>query len=139
MLFCLLKQKAAIYEIKTDNCLYKLPKKAKSILEELTFKDLRLRVKLEKTGSRRLNEHCTLTIPDSDLKVYRVADAQESDLMKMEPRMPRRDATFTWAPRRWRELTEEQATKAVMKGENLQVQGIAGTGKRIMYYVWLSN
>ena len=43
MLYCLRKQKAVICEIKTDSCLYKLPRKAKSILEELTFKDLRLR------------------------------------------------------------------------------------------------
>jgi hypothetical protein len=49
--------------------------------------------------------------------------------MKMEPQMPRRSATFTWAPRRWRDLSEELATKAVLNGENLLVQGVAGTGK----------
>jgi len=129
MLYCLKKQKAVIYEIKTDSCLYKPGKKAKGILEELTFKELRLRDKFEKSGMKRLNEHCTLSIPDCDLRVYRVTDAQQSDLMKMDPQMPRRDATFTWAPRRWRELSEEQATKAVLNGANLFVQGIAGTGK----------
>ena len=118
-----------INEIKTDSVLYKLPSKAQGVLEELTFKDLRLRDRFEKSGSKRLNEHCTLTLADSDLKVFRVADAQERDLMRMNPHVPQRDSSFTWAPRRWRELSEEEATKAVLSGENLAIMGIPGVGK----------
>ena len=42
MIFCLAKQKATIYEIKTDSVLYKLKKKA-DVLQGLTFKDLKVR------------------------------------------------------------------------------------------------
>ena len=49
--------------------------------------------------------------------------------MKMEPLMPKRNATFTWAPRRRRDLSQDDATKAVMHGESICVHGIAGVGK----------
>ena len=92
------KAKVVLFEVDTDSVLHKLLKKA-SILEDLTLKGLRLRDKLERTGSQQLNEHCTLAIADSDLPVYRVTDARESDLMKMELQMPKRNATFIWPPR----------------------------------------
>ena len=43
--------------------------------------------------------------------------------------MPKHSATFTWAPRRWRDLSEDDATQAVLNGESIFVRGIAGVGK----------
>ena len=97
MLYCLRKQKAVIYEIKTDSCLYRPQKRAKPVLEEMTFKCLHVRDIFEPAGGhRRLDQHFTPLLPDSDQKVYRVADAEEKDLMKMNPDMPKRNAVITW-------------------------------------------
>ena len=71
MLFCLQKQKATIYEIKTDSVLYKLKKKA-DVLQKLTFKDLKVRERFE--AKKCLNQFYDPSIPDSDLPVYRVAE-----------------------------------------------------------------
>ena len=50
MLYVLKRQRATIYELKTDSVLYHPTKKAKSILEEIEFKDLRLRDMFDKPG-----------------------------------------------------------------------------------------
>ena len=68
MLFCLHKQKATIYEIKTDSVLYKLKKKAGDLCRSLTFKDLKVRERFE--AKNCLNQFYDPLIPDSDLPVY---------------------------------------------------------------------
>ena len=130
MLYCLRKQRASIYELKTDSCLYKPQKRTKPVLEELTFKGLHVRDIFEPGhGHKRLDEYFTPTSPDSDEKVYRVADAEEKDLMKMKTAMPKRDSVISWRPIKWKDLTEEQATKEVLEGSSLCILGIAGVGK----------
>ena len=47
ILCCLQKQKAIIYEIKTDSCLYKLPNRATEVLKDTAFRDLMPREKFE--------------------------------------------------------------------------------------------
>ena len=92
MLYCLQKQKATIYEIKTDSVLYKLKKKA-DVLQTLTFKDLKVRERFE--AKNCLNQHYDPLIPDSDWPVYRVAEACERDLLKMDPKMPTRNQALS--------------------------------------------
>ena len=58
-----------------------------------------------------------------------MADAAEKDLMKMKAEMPKRNEVMTWWPIKWRELTEEDATREVLEGGSLYICGIAGTGK----------
>ena len=126
MLYCLQKQKAIIYEIKTDSVLYKLKKKA-DVLQSLTFKDLKVRERFE--ANNCLNQHYDPLIPDSDLPVYRVAGACERDLLKMDPKMPTRNQALSLPAMVWNDLTPEDAERCVIQGGNLLVQGIAGTGK----------
>ncbi|MDP7069711.1 MAG: HNH endonuclease, partial [Candidatus Peribacteraceae bacterium] len=116
MLYCLRKQRAVIYEVKTDSVLYKPGKKPKHVLEDITFKDLHVRDIFEPAGQVRLDQHFTPALPDSDLLVYRAADAEDKDLMKMKPDLPKRDTIMTWCPIKWRELTEEEAEREVLEG-----------------------
>ena len=76
-----------------------------------------------------MDQHFTPLLPDSDQKVYRVADVVEKDLMKIKAEMPKRNAVITWWPVKWRELPEETATREVLEGGSLYICGIAGTGK----------
>ena len=132
MLYCLRRQRATIYEIKTDSCLYRPLKRAKPILEELTFNKLHVRDIFEpaEAGQMRLDQLYTPLLSDSELLVYKVEDATERDLMKMNPAPPKRHTEpLTWWPLTWRELTEEDATAEVLSGRSLYIKGIAGVGK----------
>ena len=113
MLFCLQKQKATIYEIKTDSVLYKLKKKA-DVLQSLTFKDLKVCGRFE--AKNCLNQHYDPLIPDSDWPIYRVQKACERDLLKMDPQMPKRTQTMSLPDMAWKDLTPEEAERRVLQG-----------------------
>ena len=102
-------------------------RKSQDVLASLTFKDLRLRERFESNNC--LNQFHDLTIPDCDFPVYKVAEATEKDLLKMDPQMPKRSQTMSLPEMHWRDLDEGEAERRVLQGENLFVNGIAGTGK----------
>jgi hypothetical protein len=80
-------------------------------------------------GQRRLDEYCSMSVPASDELVFRVADATERDLLKMNPGRPARAALYEHRPPSMREVDEGEARRLVINGENLLVEGIAGVGK----------
>ncbi len=130
MLYCLKRQRAICYELKTDSVLYRPLKRARTdALETLRFRDLRLRERFEPCGQRRLNEYCSLPLADSEDLVFRVADAVERDLLRMNPKRPARDADYVHRQPVMRELDQEEATRRALAGESLLIEGIAGTGK----------
>jgi hypothetical protein len=130
-IYALKRQRATIYEFKTDSILYRPLKRARhDVLETVRMRDLDLRVRFEKTsGERRLDDHHDLRTIDSDELVFRVEDACERDPMKMEPKRPSRDADYVHRPSAMEELSEEEARARVARGESLLVEGIAGVGK----------
>jgi hypothetical protein len=129
MIYTLKRQRCTIYEFKTDSVLYRPPKRARTdALETLCFKD-RLRDLFEPAGQRRLDEYCSLPVPDSDELVFRVAAATEADLLKMNPGRPARAAGYVHHQPSMREVDEAEARRLVINGENLLVEGIAGVGK----------
>jgi len=133
MIYALRKQRATIYELKTDSVLYRPTRRSdKLFLANLRYKDMaELRDKVEPTtsGMRRLNVRHPLPAYVSEDPVFRVNPAGDRDPMKMEPGCPRRSAVLRYAPPIWRELTKAEATRRVLHGESLAVHGIAGTGK----------
>jgi hypothetical protein len=101
MIYTLKRQRCTIYEIKTDSVLYRPPKRARTCaLETLRFRDLRLRDLFEPAGQRRLDEYCSLSVPDWDELVFRVAAATEADMLNMNPGRPAREppSTYTISP-----------------------------------------
>ncbi len=86
LIYCLKRQRCTIYEFKTESVLNRPPKRARTCaLATLRFRDLRLRDLFEPAGQRRLDEYCSLPVPDSDDLVFRVAAATEADMLKMNP------------------------------------------------------
>ena len=129
MLFCLRKQKAPIFELKTDSVLYRPGARTRFALASLTFLDLHVRDIFEKAGQRRIDEYCTLPVVNSAEQVFRDDAATEKDPLKVDPKGPQRNVRYVHAPPVWRDLTEAQAEQAIVNGQNLLVLGIAGTGK----------
>ena len=129
MLYVLKKQRAQIYELKTDSVLYKLPKNKKGVLETLTFKDLSVRDLFEPAGQRRLDQHCTLLQVPSDELVFRVSAASGGDPLMCDPKGPRRSGAYTHTVATWRDLTEAEAREAIVNGQSLLVLGLPGVGK----------
>jgi len=136
MLYVLRKQRAIIYELKTDSVLYKPAKRAKGILEDLAFKDLRLRdlfdTQLRSPGQRTLEPQgprLRMAIDHSCEKVFRVTTAGEKDPMKMEPKAPKRSVVYTSEEALWHDVSEEEAARIVINGGSMLCLGIAGTGK----------
>jgi hypothetical protein len=130
-IYALKRQRATMYEFKTDSILYRPLKRARyDVLETVCLRDLDLRERFEKTGGeRRLNDCHPLPTPDSDELVFRVADATERDPMKMDPKRPCRDADYVHRQPAMRELDEDEARRRVASGESLLVEGLAGVGK----------
>ena len=129
MLHVLRKQRAQIYELKTDSVLYKLPKKKKGVLETLTFKNLSVRDLFEPAGQRRLDQHYTLVPVQSDELVFRVSAATGGDPLMCDPKGPRRSGTYSHKILAWRDLTEAEAREAIVNGQSLLVLGLPGVGK----------
>ena len=94
--YCLKRERATIYEFKTDSVLHRPLKRRKTnVLLELTFRDLSTLRDRYEGRNNRLNQHSVVTPIPSDDKVYRVAKATEADLMCCEPdvrRQPRRQS-----------------------------------------------
>ena len=130
-IYALKRQRATIYEFKTDSVLYRPLKRSRhDVLETVCLRNLDLRDHFEKTsGERRLNDHHDILTIDSDELVFRVADATERDPMNMDPKRPRRDADYVHRQSVMLELDEDEARKRVARGESLIVEGIAGVGK----------
>jgi hypothetical protein len=130
-IYALKRQRATIYEFKTDSILYRPLKRARhDVLDTVSLRGLDLRDHFEKTsGERRLNDHHHLPTIDSDELVFRVDAASERDPMKMDPKRPCRDADYVHRQSMMRELDEDEARKRVASGESLLVEGIAGVGK----------
>jgi hypothetical protein len=129
MIYTLKRQRCTIYEFKTDSILYRPPKRMKKdLLETLTFKD-NLRDIFEPAGQIRLDQYCSMALPNSDELVFRVAEAVERDLLKMNPGRPARRAEYTHHRPSMRDVDEEEARALVINGGNLLVEGIAGVGK----------
>jgi hypothetical protein len=130
-IYVLKRQRATIYEFKTDGVLYRPLKRSRhDVLETVCLRNLDLRDHFEKTsGERRLNDHHDILTIDSDELVFRVADATERDPMKMDPKRPCRDADYVHRQSVMLELDEDEARKRVARGESLIVEGIAGVGK----------
>jgi hypothetical protein len=130
-IYALKRQRATIYEFKTDSILYRPLKRARhDVLETTRLRDMDLRERFEKTsGERRLNDNHDLRTIDSGELVFRVEDANERSPMKMDPKRPCRDADYVHRPSVMEELGEEEARARVARGESLLVEGIAGVGK----------
>ncbi len=136
MLYCLKRQCAICYELKTDSVMYRPLKRSKTdALETLRFRDLRLRDRFEPCGQRRLNEYCSLPLADSEDLVFRVADAVERDLLKMSPKRPARDADYVHHQPVMRELGQAEAARRVINGESLLVEGIAARARRTSFSI----
>jgi hypothetical protein len=132
MLYAIKQCRAMPYEIKTDSCLFRPLKRRKVPLGDLSFPDLAaLRARNEPAeGMHRLDGHTLVAHNPSDERVFRCAPAQESDRMKSDPALPRRESNPPIATQRqWRELSAVDAEGRVLHGESLLVLGIAGTGK----------
>ena len=129
MLYVLRQQRATIYELKTDSVLYRPLKRAKKCLENLEYKDLAVRSVFEIASQRRLDQYHKLEIPSEAEKVFRVNEAIENDLMKMQPNGPNRKGTYTHEDFQWNDVNTEEAERIVINGGSLLVLGIAGTGK----------
>ena len=92
MPYCLQKQKSTIYEIKTYSCLYRPPKRGKEVLKDLIFKDLGLCDKFE---AKRCLDQCYIPpVPDSGSEGYKVSNACDRDLLKMDSQLPKRSGTL---------------------------------------------
>ena len=63
------------------------------------------------------------------MKVYRVSEATQTDLMKMETGLPKRGGTLAIPPMQWPELPEAQAIQAALAGHNRFIRGTAGMGE----------
>ena len=116
MLYCLKQQRATIYECKTDSCLYRpLKRRKKNVLRELSYRDLStLRDEFElSNGSKRLNGFSSLPPVPSEEKPFRVLRASEKDLLKCNPRLPKRTGTVSIPGQMWKELQPEEATTRV--------------------------
>jgi hypothetical protein len=141
MLYALKRQRSVVFQMKTDSCLFRPIKRARTeVLENLTFRDLDLRERFEPCrGERRLNDYHSLIVPESDELVYKVADATERDLMQMNPGLPKRDVRYEHSQPAMREIDREEATRRVLSGESLLVEGIAGTGKTFFVQQLISS
>ena len=112
MLLSLQEQKATIYKMNTDSCPCRLPEKAKLVLKNITFKDLRLRARFK--TKQCLNQCYDPCVPDGDLEVYRAAEATQEDLLKMDPGLPKSAWFLAIPPMQWRELSEADPAQAVL-------------------------
>ena len=129
-LYVIRKQNGTIFQLRTDGVLYSVGKRAKGVLETLTHKDLRVRDLFEPAGQRRLDEHCTLSLPvNSDARVFRVYSAAERDVITTEVRPPRRESTLELPSFVWRDLDALEAERAIVNGKGLMVYGLPGVGK----------
>ena len=99
MIFCLTKQRATLYEFKTDSVLYRPLKRAKVCLKELQYSTLRVQDRFEPAGQKRLDEYPRLSLHGSEQLVYKVQPAVERDLMKMQPQLPERAVSLEVRPR----------------------------------------
>ena len=100
MIYCLNRERATIYEFKTDSVLYRPLKRRKTnVLSELSFRDLSTLRDRYEGRHNRLNQYSPVTpIPADDDKVFRVAPATEADLMRCEPDVPRRSVEAPRVP-----------------------------------------
>ena len=115
MLFCLQRQGARVYEIKTDSVLYRPLKRAKKVLQNLEFKDMsQIRCQFDAVKQRRLDQFVQMPVSTSCETVYRVGTVTESDLMKMQPQGPKREVLYEHEEFEWKDLTETEAEEAVM-------------------------
>ena len=133
MVYCLKKERATIYEFKEDSVLYRPLKRMKTtVLADIAFRDLSTLRDRYEGRHNRLNQHSAMTPIPADDKVYRVAQAQASDLMRCEPNLPKREAAAPEIPDLdWRELQREQALERVlMHGEPVQLLGVFARGRR---------
>mgnify|MGYP001454115674 CR=1 FL=1 len=134
MLYALKRSRCIVYELKTDSCFFKPPKRRKtSVLEDITYQNLNtLRDRFEGPHNR-LNEHCTMCSSQYDEKVCRVQAAVEDDLLKSNPRRPSRSFKLTLKnvlPLGWNDLSIEEAeSKVITKNQSLLVLGSPGVGK----------
>ena len=81
------------------------------------------------SGSRRLNEFSSLPPVHSEEHPFRVLQADEKDLLKCNPRIPKRTGEISIMKNTFKDLAQEEATQSVIDGSSLLVLGIAGTGK----------
>ena len=88
-----------------------------------------VRAVFEIASQRRLDQYHKLEIPSEEEKVFRVNEAKEFDLMKMQPNGPNRKGTYTHEDFQWNDVNTEEAERIVINGGSLLVLGIAGTGK----------
>ena len=71
--------------------------------------------------------------------MYKVADATERDLLQTNPGLPKRDVMYEHSQPAMREIDREEATRRVLSGESLLVEGIAGTGKTFFVQQLISS
>ena len=95
----------------------------------MEYKDLAVRSVFEIASQRRLDQYHILEIPSEEEKVFRVNEAIENDLMKMQPNGPKRQGTYRHEDFQWNDVSQEEAERLVINGQSLLVLGIAGTGK----------
>ena len=158
MLYVLRKLRWTPLEFKVDSILYRpnagQRRKKANALKELTFRDLSsIRDQFERTGgARRLDEYCSVPPIHSDDHPFRVLQANEEDLMKCEPGLPKRMASlsrFAKPPERscshpvaWRGIQlcrpEHRATISAVHQRRKNAR-LGLTGARIPYPIALSD
>ena len=132
MLYALRRSRCIVYELKTDSCLYRPPKRRKaSVLEFITYQNLNtLRCRFE-GPQNRINEYCAmLCAPQCEERIFRVQEATEDDLLKGNPRRPSRSFKLALKKVHWNDLSIEEAeSKVITKNQSLLVLGSPGVGK----------
>ena len=126
MLYALKQSRAIVYELKTDSCLYRPPKRRKTqILEDIKYSDLhalRGRFEGEAKTKYRLDEHSSMQPSEALEKVFRVQEATEDDLLKCNPNRPGRSCKLSLKSIQWNDLSMEQAEgKVITKNQSLLV------------------
>jgi hypothetical protein len=130
MLYCLKRQQAAVYELKTDSVLYRPRKRARVVLPEVAVRT-QVRDLFESTlpGQLRLDQRFTPAVHPSEEVVYRVSTALPEHLLASSAALRPRQDSLCFPELAWTDLTEAEAEQAVVDGQSLLVLGMPGVGK----------
>ena len=102
MLYALKQSRCVIYELKTDSCLFRPPKRCKTcVLADIKYQDLHVLRDRFEGAHNRLNEHCAVCPSQSEENVFRVQNAAEDDRLKSNPKMPSRSCKLNVKSIQW--------------------------------------
>jgi hypothetical protein len=121
MILVLRRQRASIYECKTDSVLFK--PRQRQTLHELKLSDLGSL----QGHSLRIDQYWPKLPTRGNELAFRVNPATPADYLQTSPELPRRACELALAPRAWHEPS--RLAERVVGGNSLLVLGLAGTGK----------